>query len=187
MTLLTKKYKLIALDRDGVINEDSPDYIKSPAEWLAIPGSLEGIARLNKAGLKIALISNQSGLARGYFDFSALAAINFKMLNELAKVGGHFDGIFYCPHHPNDNCLCRKPNPKMLFQAMEQLKACSNEVLMVGDTMRDIQLARNVGCDAFLVKTGQGMETRTKHGSDLAEIKVFSSLKEVCENLLSAS
>src|SRR5437773_11154104 len=105
---------LIILDRDGVINEDSPDFIKSPQEWRAIPGSLEAIAALNRAGHRVVVASNQSGVGRGYFTLAVLLAIHHKMQSELAKAGGRLDGVYFCPHRSEDHCPCRKPNPGML-------------------------------------------------------------------------
>ena len=106
--------KLVILDRDGVINKDSDDYIKSPDEWIPIPGSLKAIARLNHAGYRVVIISNQSGLARGLFNIDDLNAIHQKMIDELAKVGGHIDSISFCPHGPDDKCDCRKPQPSLM-------------------------------------------------------------------------
>ena len=138
--------KLILLDRDGVINYDSDDFIKSPDEWRAIPGSLEAIALLNKAGIKVAVASNQSGLARGYFTEETLQKIHEKMLNELKQHNGHIDKIFYCPHGPHDHCNCRKPKPGMLFQAFQHFNITPEEAYFVGDSQRDIDAANAAGC-----------------------------------------
>ena len=146
-----KKYKLIILDRDGVINQDSKDYIKSPDEWHAVPGSLEAIAKLNKAGYKVAVASNQSGIARGFFSEKMLQKIHEKMHAELAKVGGHFDAVVYCPHHPDDNCDCRKPKPKMLLDLMQQFNATTAKTLFIGDKNTDVETAKAAGCDAIQV------------------------------------
>ncbi len=143
--------KLILLDRDGVINYDSPDFIKSPDEWRDIPGSLEAIALLNKAGIKVAIASNQSGLARGYFTEKTLQKIHQKMLSELEKHGGHIDKIFYCPHGPNDNCECRKPKPGMLLEAFKYFNITSEEACFAGDSQRDIDAAKAAGCAAILI------------------------------------
>lgn len=148
--------KLIILDRDGVINEDSPHFVKSPEEWHPIPGSLEAIALLNKAGIKIAIASNQSGLARGYFTESTLQIIHQKMSNELKKYDGHIDKIFYCPHGPNDGCDCRKPKPGLLIQAMQYFNVPPEETCFVGDSQRDIDAAIAAQCKPILVRTGNG-------------------------------
>ena len=148
--------KLIILDRDGVINQDSDNYIRSPDEWVAIPGSLEAIARLNQAGYQIVVCTNQSGLARGYFDIEILHAIHAKMLKLLAQHGGYIEAIFYCPHGPDQNCDCRKPKPGMLLEAGQRLKADLQESIMVGDTERDIQAAQAAGARGVLVRTGKG-------------------------------
>ncbi len=176
---LTRKYKIIILDRDGVINEDSDEYIKSPAEWHPIPGSLAAIAQLNKAGIKVAVISNQSGIARGFFTEETLAKIHKKMQDALAAIGGHIDDIFYCPHYPDDKCACRKPNPKMVLDILHKYKIDKKDVLVVGDKFSDIELAKNVGCDVVLVKTGKGQETLTKHHDELKDVLILDSLSDL--------
>lgn len=149
--------KLIILDRDGVINYDSDDFIKSPDEWRAIPGSLEAIALLNKAGIKVAIASNQSGLARGYFTEDTLQKIHEKMLNELRQHHGHVDKIFYCPHGPKDNCLCRKPKPGMLLQAFKYFNITPEETCFAGDSQRDIDAAAAAGCHSALIDTNNSL------------------------------
>ena len=150
---------LIILDRDGVINEDSDNYIKTPDEWIPIPGSLEAIAKLNQAGHQVVVVTNQSGIARGLYDEKTLADIHTKMEHMLAEVGGHLDGIFYCPHHPDDECNCRKPKPGLMHQVAEALHMDFHNALMVGDAERDIDCAHAVGCKAVLVLTGKGRRT----------------------------
>jgi len=171
-----KKYKLIVLDRDGVINEDSDAYIKSPDEWHAIPGSLETMAKFNKADIKVAVITNQSGVARGFFTEKTLQAIHKKMLTELKKVGGHIDAIVYCPHHPDDNCDCRKPKPKMLLEILQQFNVTPEETLVIGDTIKEVQMAKTVDCDVILVKTGKGKRTIKKHADELTGVPVIEDL-----------
>lgn len=151
--------KLIILDRDGVVNEDSPEYIKSPTEWHAIPGSLEAIAKLNQANFKVVVATNQSGLARGYFTQETLEQIHQKMLTQIANVGGHLDGIFICPHGPQDNCDCRKPKPGLLLQIAAKFNLKPEELLLIGDSMRDLLAAKACGANAILVKTGNGTKT----------------------------
>jgi D-glycero-D-manno-heptose 1,7-bisphosphate phosphatase len=146
--------KLIVLDRDGVINEDSPTYIKSPDEWHVIPGSLEAIAKLKKHGYKVIVATNQSGIARGYYTADTLDAIHQKMVTEIEKAGGQIDGIFVCPHITEDNCDCRKPKPSLLLQAAKQFNINPTEMLVIGDAMRDILAAKNCGARAILVSSG---------------------------------
>lgn len=172
---------LIILDRDGVINEDSVEFIKSPAEWVAIPGSLEAIAKLNAANLKVVVATNQSGVARGYYSLATLEKIHQKMIAELAAVGGHFDGIFFCPHGPNDGCECRKPKPGLFLQIAEQFPTSFQNALAVGDSLRDIQAAQAVHCKAVLVKTGKGIIEQNKVSPD---ILVFANLAAVVDAIL---
>lgn len=154
--------KLILLDRDGVINYDSDAFIKSPDEWRAIPGSLEAIALLNKADIKVAIASNQSGLARGYFTEETLQKIHQKMLNALKQQGGHIDKIFYCPHGPNDNCDCRKPKPGMLLQAFQYFNIHPEEACFVGDSQRDIDAAKAAGCHSTFITEKNNLFTFVK-------------------------
>jgi D-glycero-D-manno-heptose 1,7-bisphosphate phosphatase len=148
--------KLIILDRDGVINLDSVDYIKSPDEWHPVAGSLEAIAELNRAGFKVCVATNQSGIARGYFDLLTLAAIHDKMIEALVKVGGHVDAIFFCPHGPDENCSCRKPKPGLYQQALNHFKVEVSEVMVIGDSLRDIEAAQALNCPAILVESNKG-------------------------------
>jgi D-glycero-D-manno-heptose 1,7-bisphosphate phosphatase len=176
--------KLIILDRDGVINEDSDQYIKSPNEWHAISGSLEAIVKLNNAGYKVVVATNQSGIARNFFTEDILLAIHKKMQNELAKIGGHIDDIFYCPHHPNDNCMCRKPNPKMLLDIFNKYNFNANECLLIGDSLKDIQVAKKVGCEVILVKTGKGNKTLMEYPSEIRNTSIFENLAEAVNYIL---
>ncbi|MDX2165174.1 MAG: D-glycero-beta-D-manno-heptose 1,7-bisphosphate 7-phosphatase [Gammaproteobacteria bacterium] len=145
--------KLIILDRDGVINIDSDNYIKSPEEWHAIPGSLEAIAKLNKAGFKVAIATNQSGVGRGYYTLEVLEKIHEKMFAQMAKVGAHVDVIFYCPHKPDDDCNCRKPKSGLILQILDSLKISPKEALMIGDSQRDVDAAHAAGAEGVLVDT----------------------------------
>jgi len=165
--------RLVILDRDGVINEDSPDYIRSVAQWRPIPGSLEAITRLNQAGFQVAVASNQSAIGRGLIDISTLEAIHAQMQHRLAQLGGRIDAIFYCPHHPNDHCDCRKPKPG-LYQAIGRHFGYPLQgVPMVGDSLRDIQAARAVQGLPVLVLTGNGIATQTLLEQDPAYIKLL--------------
>lgn len=149
--------KVIVLDRDGVINHDSDAYIKSPEEWIPIDGSLDAIARLNHSGYTVAVASNQSGLARGYFDIEALAAMHKKMDDMLTKIGGRVDAIFYCPHAPADACDCRKPKPGMLLDIGQRFNVSLKDVVFIGDSVTDIKAASNARAQAVLVRTGKGV------------------------------
>ncbi len=148
--------KLVILDRDGTINEDRDDYVKSPEEWVPIPGSLEAIARLNHAGWHTVIASNQSGLARGLFDMATLNAIHARMNRELAAVGGRIDAIFFCPHMPDDGCLCRKPRPGLIALIGERYGVELAETYMVGDSLPDLRAGVAAGCAPHLVRTGKG-------------------------------
>ena len=152
--------KIIVLDRDGVINLDSEQFIKKPEEWKPIPGSLEAIARLNESGWRVVIASNQSGLGRGLFDMDTLNAINEKMTKALGQVGGRIDAIFFCPHTADSTCDCRKPKPGMFLQIAERFNADMKGVPVVGDSLRDLQAGAAVGCKPYLVLTGKGIKTQ---------------------------
>lgn len=147
---------LIILDRDGVINEDSDDYIKSPDEWVAIPGSLEAIARLTQHGYQVVIVTNQSGIGRKLFTIETLNAIHTKMNTHLAQYGGIIDAIFFCPHLPKDECNCRKPKPGLYNEVSERLRMSLNKVYCVGDKMTDVKAAQSAGAKPVLVRTGKG-------------------------------
>ena len=147
--------KLVILDRDGTINRDSDDYIKSPDEWQALPGALEGIARLTHAGWRVVIASNQSGLGRGLFDVAALNAMHAKMNKQLATMGGRIDAVFYCPHTPDDNCRCRKPLPGLFEQIGQRYGVPLKGVPACGDTVRDVTAGASAGCEPHLVLTGK--------------------------------
>ncbi len=152
--------KLVILDRDGTINEDSLEYIKSEAEWKPLPGALEAIARLNHAGWHVVVASNQSGLGRGLFDVAALNAMHAKMHKLLATAGGRVEAIFYCPHAPDQACRCRKPQPGLFEQIGERYGIDLKGVPAVGDTARDLIAGTSVGCEPHLVLTGKGEALR---------------------------
>ncbi|HEU4620938.1 MAG TPA: D-glycero-beta-D-manno-heptose 1,7-bisphosphate 7-phosphatase [Burkholderiaceae bacterium] len=156
----TAPHRLIVLDRDGVINEDSDDYVKSPDEWIPIPGSLEAIARLTHAGFDIAIATNQSGIGRGLYTLDALHAMHDKMLELLGPLGGRIDGIFYCPHAPEANCECRKPKPGLFRQIAESFgRKDLQGVPIVGDTRRDLEAGMALSGEPWLVLTGKGAST----------------------------
>jgi len=152
--------KPIILDRDGVINYDSPSYIKSPEEWKPIPGSLEAIALLNQAGYRVLVATNQSGVGRGLFEMATLNEIHDKMHRALGVLGGRIDGIFYCPHAQDAGCSCRKPKPGLLEEISRRLGVSLEGVPFIGDSLRDLQAATAVGAQPVLVLTGKGKKTR---------------------------
>jgi D-glycero-D-manno-heptose 1,7-bisphosphate phosphatase len=147
---------LVLLDRDGVVNEDSADFVKTPDEWRPIEGSLDAIARLNLAGFSVAVCTNQSGIARGRFDRQALDAIHAKMCRAIAARGGALAGIYVCPHGPDDDCECRKPRAGLLRRALAELGVDARSTHYVGDSMRDMEAALSAGCTPVLVRTGNG-------------------------------
>jgi D-glycero-D-manno-heptose 1,7-bisphosphate phosphatase len=173
----------IILDRDGVINADSDDFIKTPEEWIPLEGSLEAIARLNQAGYLVGVATNQSGIGRGLFDLPTLNAMHQKMYQMLAKLGAHVDMIAFCPHLPEDRCDCRKPQAG-LYQALAKRWDVSLEGLVViGDSLRDLQAAQAVEASPILVKTGKGEKTLKQLPPDHG-IPVFDDLYQAIDALL---
>ncbi|MDH5516192.1 MAG: D-glycero-beta-D-manno-heptose 1,7-bisphosphate 7-phosphatase [Gammaproteobacteria bacterium] len=177
---------LIILDRDGVINHDSDDFIKSADEWIPIDGSLEAIAQFKHAGYSVAVATNQSGIARGLYDLETLHSMHKKMAEMLESIGGAVDAIFYCPHLPAARCSCRKPKPGMLLEIAKRFKCDSLAgVYYVGDSYRDIEAARAAGAVPVLVKTGKGQRTLDEYDAKvLADVLVFDDLIAVANNLL---
>jgi len=155
----TRAVKLIVLDRDGVINHDSDRFIRSPDEWRPIPGSLEAIARLNRAGFRVVVATNQSGIGRGHFDMGTLNAIHDKMHKALALAGGRIDAVFYCPHTGDSQCECRKPKTGMLREIGVRYGVDMTGVPCIGDSLRDLQAAIDAGARPMLVLTGKGKKT----------------------------
>jgi D-glycero-D-manno-heptose 1,7-bisphosphate phosphatase len=175
--------KLIILDRDGVINFDSDQFIKSPAEWQPIPGSLEAIARLNQADYRVVVATNQSGVGRGLFDMPTLNAIHDKMHKACALVGAHIDAVFFCPHTADSHCDCRKPKAGMLEEIAARYGVALVGVPVVGDSLRDLQPAATMGAMPYLVLTGKG--TKTYAEANLPEAtQVFPDLAAVVAALL---
>lgn len=174
---------LIILDRDGVINQDSDAFIKSPEEWLPIPGSLEAIALLTQANWRVVIASNQSGLARGLFSADTLNRIHHKMRQMVADAGGRIDAIFVCPHGPDDNCLCRKPRPGLFHEIARRYDTSLEGVPAVGDSLRDLQASVEAGCSPWLVTTGNGKQTR--ESNELPEgLEIRDNLLAVVRSLL---
>jgi D-glycero-D-manno-heptose 1,7-bisphosphate phosphatase len=154
--------KLVILDRDGTINADRDDFVKSPEEWEPLPGALEAIAKLNHAGWHVVLATNQSGLGRGLFDMASLNAMHGKMNRLLAAQGGRVDAVFFCPHQASEGCACRKPQPGLFLQIGERFGADLKGVPVVGDSMRDLQAAVAAGCAPHMVLTGKGAALRDR-------------------------
>lgn len=180
--------KLIILDRDGVINRDSDAYVKSVDEWIPLDGSIDAIARLSQAGYTIAIATNQSGLGRGYFDLDDLEAMHAKLVELVEAAGGELAGIFYCPHTPEDNCLCRKPLPGLIDAIATELQVEVAGAPMVGDSLRDLQAGMARGCQPMLVRTGKGAATEPKLAQqddpDLRNALVFDDLAAIANYLL---
>jgi D-glycero-D-manno-heptose 1,7-bisphosphate phosphatase len=171
----------ILLDRDGVINHDSDQFIKSPDEWLPIDGSLEAIALLNQHGFKVAVITNQSGIARGLLDNAILQAIHAKMQYLVTEKGGTIDAIYICPHSPDSDCPCRKPKPGLLEQFAHEKQIDLKDTVFIGDSYRDIQAAYAAGATPILVKTGKGIKTLTDHPN--LNIGIFDTLYDAARYL----
>jgi D-glycero-D-manno-heptose 1,7-bisphosphate phosphatase len=175
--------KLIILDRDGVINLDSDQFIKKPEEWKPIPGSLEAIARLNQADFRVVVATNQSGIGRGLFDMPMLNAIHDKMHKVCALAGARIDAVFYCPHTAESHCNCRKPRTGMLEEIAERYNVSLTGVPAVGDSLRDLQSAATMGAQPYLVLTGKGLKTQAAGG--LPEgTRVFADLAAVVDELI---
>jgi D-glycero-D-manno-heptose 1,7-bisphosphate phosphatase len=175
--------KLVILDRDGVINYDSDQFIKSPEEWKPIPGSLEAIAELNQAGYRVVVASNQSGVGRGLFDMATLNAIHAKMHKLVGQAGGRIDAVFFCPHAADSRCQCRKPKPGLFQEIAERLHIDLKGVPAVGDAARDLQAGLAVGCKVMLVKTGKGERTLAAGG--LPEgLPVFDNLRAAARAII---
>ena len=176
--------RLLILDRDGVINEESDAFIKSAKEWHPISGSLEAIARANRAGYRVVVISNQSGLARGMFSIDALNCIHHEMHKRLAAVGGAIDAVFFCPHGPDDGCDCRKPRPGLLHAVARRLRTSLHGIPLVGDRHSDILAAQRVGASPVLVQTGRGLQTMEQHADQLRGVACFPDLAAMVDDLL---
>ena len=180
---MTDRY--VILDRDGTINVDSDDFIKSPEEWLPLPGSLEAIALLNSHGFKVVVISNQSGVARGLFDFATLEAIHAKMKQMVKDAGGEIETIYFCPHGPDDACDCRKPKDGLFRRFAADYSDDLSQIYAVGDSFRDLQAAKSAGAKPILVKTGKGRNTLLKHPE--LNLPIFENLYDAANFIVSQS
>jgi D-glycero-D-manno-heptose 1,7-bisphosphate phosphatase len=179
--------KLIILDRDGVINQDSDAYIKHPDEWLPIDGSLEAVARLSRSGYHIFVATNQSGLARGLFDIDTLNAIHQKMMDAVQQVGGQIEAIFFCPHGPDDGCSCRKPKTGLFEAIAQRCKMSLKDVPVVGDSLRDLQAAAAIRALPVLVLSGNGRKTQKQLEGVLADTPVYQDLYSFANHLINES
>lgn len=177
--------KLIILDRDGVINQDSDNYIKSPSEWTPIPGSLQAIAALKATGWIVTVATNQSGLARGLFDVHTLDTIHETLHSQLAKLHVEIDYITFCPHNETCNCNCRKPKPGMFQEIAEHFNCSLQNIPVIGDSLRDLEAAVAVKAQPILVKTGKGLKA-IENGKLPKETLIYDDLSSVVTELLRA-
>jgi len=176
MTQRTGSRGLIILDRDGVINRDSSEFVKTPAEWVPLPGSVAAIAALSGAGYTVTVASNQSGIARGLFDRNALRAMHRKLRTLVSAAGGRIDRIVVCPHGPDDGCACRKPEPGLLRRLGRYYRTDLAGTPVVGDSLRDLEAAARTGARPILVRTGNGRQTERALAGSLAATEVFDDL-----------
>lgn len=177
---------MVVLDRDGVINRESEDFIKTPDEWIPIPGSLDAIARLTDAGLPVCVATNQSGVGRGLFDLDALDAIHDKMRRAVEAAGGDLAGIFFCPHAPDAGCDCRKPKPGLLLQIERRFGCSLADSPIIGDSARDLDAAIAVDGRPILVRTGNGRETELTLATRTGRVPVYDNLAAVVSDILEA-
>ena len=175
--------RLIILDRDGVINRDSRDFVKNADEWVPLPGSIGAIAKLSRAGYTIAVASNQSGLARGLFDRNALRAMHRKLRRLVAAEGGRVDRIVVCPHGPDEHCHCRKPEPGLLQRLARHYETTLEGVPVVGDSLRDLQAATAAGATPVLVRTGNGETTASRLPDNFVSVPIFDDLAAFAANI----
>lgn len=176
--------KLVVLDRDGVINEDSPDHIRSPKAWRPLPGSLEAIARLSQSGYRVVVASNQSGIGRGLFNYDELFGIHEKLQRLVGELGGRIDGIFFCPHVDADQCECRKPAPGLFREIGRRLQVDLTGVPAIGDSRRDLAAARAAGAQPILVRTGNGAVTERDFPAEIGGIDIYDDLASAANALI---
>lgn len=180
--------KLIILDRDGVINQDSDHFVKSADEWMPISGSIAAIARLSKAGFTVVVATNQSGLGRGLFQPDDLEAMHKKMHTMVKAAGGEIAAVFYCPHHPDENCDCRKPKAGLITQIEQQLTISAKGAITIGDSLRDLQAGLKKGCIPVLVKTGKGQKTLqtiiTEQQPEFHNLAIYNDLAAAADAII---
>lgn len=179
--------RLLILDRDGVINEDSPDYVRSVDQWRPLPGSIEAIAALSRAGFEVVVASNQSGLARGFFSLDDLEAMHEKLVSLVEAAGGHVGGVFYCPHHPDENCDCRKPRTGLLDAIEREVGASVEGCHFVGDSVKDVECALAKGALPLLVLTGNGESARAELLARGVTVTAYADLAAVARALVDAA
>ena len=172
----------VILNRDGVINEASTGHIKSPEDWMPIPGSLEAIAHLHQSGFRIAVLTNQPGIGRGEFGPEALEHVHDKMRQEAAKAGGQIDAVFVCPHGPEDGCPCRSPKPGLFQRFARECQVDLRGIAVVSDCLRDLQAAESLGAEPILVETGQGEKTLRRN--PYLDLQTFKNLYEASQYIL---
>lgn len=176
--------RVVVLDRDGVINRESPDFIRSPAEWIPLPGSVQAIADMTAAGFSVVVATNQSGVGRGLFTAKTLSAIHDRMTSTVEAAGGRLAGIFFCPHRPEDGCECRKPRAGLMRQIEARFGTSLRGQPLIGDSYRDLEAAWHVGARAILVRTGNGAATEGRL-ADSDEVTVFPDLAAAAAQLVS--
>lgn len=176
--------RLVILDRDGVINHDSAEFVKNVDEFQPFPGSADAIAALGRAGYTVAVASNQSGLARGLFDRRALRAMHRKLRRLVAAAGGRIDRIVVCPHGPDDGCSCRKPRPGLLLRLARHYRTSLEGVPVIGDSLRDLEAARAAGARPILVRTGNGRKTERRLPAALRDVPVYDDLAAAARELI---
>ncbi|MCL4106010.1 UNVERIFIED_CONTAM: hypothetical protein GTU68_058316, partial [Idotea baltica] len=184
---------LLILDRDGVINHDSDQYIRNLAQWIPIPGSIEAIAELSKQGYQIAIATNQSGLSRGYFTLDTLEEIHAELCRLVEEAGGSIAGIFYCPHLPTEGCTCRKPDTGLLQAIEQELGESAKGAFFVGDSLKDLQAAQSFACKPVLVRTGKGSSTEKQLNSSeaalasLQDTPVYNDLQQASQAIIDSA
>lgn len=178
--------KLVILDRDGVINQDSKDFIKSEEEWIPIPGSIDAIASLSNSGFIVAIATNQSGIARKLFGFRELEAMHRKLHGLVYEAGGHIEKIIVCPHGPDEESDCRKPNPKMLNMLIKEYQISHENVFAIGDSLRDLEAADKAGVTPLLVRTGNGLKTEKDLPLKFSKIQICNDLAEAAIDIIKA-
>lgn len=185
---MNSELKLVILDRDGVINQDSDQFVKTEAEWIAIDGSIEAIANLYKAGFTVVVATNQSGLSRGLFDLDDLEAMHAKMGQLVEAAGGELAAVFYCPHGPEDRCNCRKPKAGLIDAIEAEFDTCAQGVPLIGDSLRDLQAGISKGCDPILVRTGKGVKTEAllaENENAMENLRSFDNLAAAATFIIS--
>lgn len=185
---MDQQLKLVILDRDGVINADRDDYVKSLDEWQPLPGAIRALAELSKAGFTLVVATNQSGLARGLFDLDDLEAMHAKLAQLVEAEGGSIAAVFYCPHGPDDGCNCRKPKAGLIDAIEAEFDTSADGVPLIGDSLRDLQAGLGKGCQPILVRTGKGLasEARLADVPELADALVFDDLAQAAGHILKA-